>query len=239
MASCTYNNSTKTLVCNGTGVINEQNNSEFAEAETLIIGSGITKLGTHAFQICNHLQNIDFGPTLQEIGDDVFIHNPFTSLFIPKNVVSISPYIPWDQNEFITNITIDEDNPSYTAIDNVIYTKDMKTLFYIPPQKNISVFIIPFSVEIINNYAFLHTTLIEHIVFPPRLKEVRISPFHSSIKSMTFLQYSKHDIINYSIPENLIPEETNIYIFTIPPPFTIFRETQHCFSYLFYAAIML
>ena len=78
----------------------------FAEAETLIIGSGITKLGTHAFQICNHLQNIDFGPTLQEIGDDVFIHNPFTSLFIPKNVVSISPYIPWDQNEFITNKVI-------------------------------------------------------------------------------------------------------------------------------------
>ena len=234
MASCTYDQSTKILLCNGTGHLYEQNNSEFEKAETLIIGSGITRLRTYSLQICKNLQYIEFGPTLQALDDDVFIGNPFTSLFIPKNVVSISSYLPWDQNKFITNITIDKDNPSFTAIDNVIYTKDMKTLFYIPPQKNISVFIIPFSVEIINNYAFSRTTFIEHIVFPPRLKEVRLSPFHSKIKSMTFFQYSKHDIIKCSIPEG-----TKIYTFTIPLPFTIFKRTQHCFNYLLYVEILI
>ena len=52
----------------------------------------------------------------------------------------------------ISNLTIRSDHPDYVSVNGVIYTRDMKTLVYCPPQK--TKLKIPESVTVLYNYAF-------------------------------------------------------------------------------------
>ena len=228
MATCSYESSTQTLRCSGECVLNQQTDQQFIEAKNLKIEEGITVLNHSALKICKNLINIEFGPTLTTIWDDVFYGNPFTSLHLTKNIVTLSANIPWDNNNELENITIDPENPKYVSKDNVMYTKDMKRIYYVPPKKNISVFIVPHSVEIINNFAFAKATSIEHIILPPLLNTVGVTPYPSSIKSITFLQYKEHELIRTGISENV---DVNTMI--IPFYQTILRKDSHYKIFVF------
>ena len=55
-------------------------------------------------------------------------------------------------NLSLNNIEIDSDNPYYTSVDGVVYSKDMKTLYYCPNNK--TQLVIPNTVTEIDSYAF-------------------------------------------------------------------------------------
>ena len=226
MAVCNLNNQLFILTCSGMGTVEEQTNEEFIQAKHIVIQPGITEIGSLAFSICGNIETIDFGSTLEIIRDDIFADSaPIKSLFIPKTVKSLSSNIPWDKCKKIKEITVEEGNEYYCSLDNVVYTKNMKTLFYVAAQKKISVFSLPFTVESINSYAMYYCALIEHVILPPLLKSVGNLVYPTGVKSLTFYQYTKHDIIISGIQSNVV---VNIQL--IPYPFTClshFRISFH------------
>lgn len=89
-------------------------------------------------------------------------------------------------------ITVAKDNPYYTDIDGVLFTKDLKRLICYPCGKAGQTYIVPDTVEIIDEYAFADNTNLRKVVLPSSLKRIEFR---------AFFQCEKLAIIN--LPENL------------------------------------
>ena len=60
-----------------------------------------------------------------------------TKIYIGKNVKEIGTW-SMTNNQHITAFEVDENNPYFCDVDGVIYTKDMKTLIFYPPAKDLT-----------------------------------------------------------------------------------------------------
>ena len=59
-----------------------------------------------------------------------------TKITIGKNVKEIGTW-SMTNNQRLVEFVVDEENPNFTAVDGVLYTKDMKTIVYYPPAKGV------------------------------------------------------------------------------------------------------
>lgn len=100
------------------------------------------------------------------------------SLHIPASVEYIDEYIYGE-------ITVDENNQSFCVVDNILYSKDMKTLYsyyYYSPEKS---FTVPKGVETIGANAFKAPAL-EEVIMQDGVKYIYTNAFgYYSIKCVT------------------------------------------------------
>ncbi len=77
------------------------------------------------------------------------INSPYLKeLFINKNIVQI-PSLSICTGGNFESVKVSDENEKYTSKDGVLYSKDMKTLIFYPPQKKAALFEVPETVEII------------------------------------------------------------------------------------------
>lgn len=75
-------------------------------------------------------------------------------------------------------ITVDSNNPYYTTQDNVLLTKDKKTLVYYPAEKTDKVYRIPKSVTKIEALAFARNSFLSEVVLPTGITEIGAGAFY-------------------------------------------------------------
>lgn len=101
----------------------------------IVIPDGVTYIGHYAFEYCYRLKSITLPDGATSIGDFAFKGcSSLTSIVIPKGVTSIGIRALRGCNAFVS-IQVDEDNPNYTSVDDVLYTKDKTKLIYCPEGK--------------------------------------------------------------------------------------------------------
>lgn len=125
---------------------------------------GLTHIGYGAFWSCKSLTGIDIPNSVTYIGDFAFSDCPnLTSIIIPESVTTIGK-AAFCYCSGIDNIIVDENNPAYTAVDGVLYDKDLTLLMQCPESK--SAVTIPDSVTGIAFSAFGNCKNITSIVLP-------------------------------------------------------------------------
>jgi len=102
----------------------------------------ISRIFTHAFYGCKSLTSLHFGNNLSVLENDAF-----------KNCTSLE------------EVSISEDNPNFTSLDGVVYTKDMSTLIYYPSGKRDEIFVIPKETEQIDYRAICDNPFVKMFVF--------------------------------------------------------------------------
>ncbi|MBQ8914238.1 MAG: leucine-rich repeat protein, partial [Lachnospiraceae bacterium] len=149
--------------------------SVFAETKVtdIALPRTLKKIDKEAFYNCADLTYVHFNEGLEEleegafgktgltevklpeslsiIRDTVFAGTKLSSVYIPKNVALVS-YTAFIYSE-LENIEVDPDNIIYTAIDGVLYSRDVKELHIVPCKKTGS-FVIPAEVFNVNVGAF-------------------------------------------------------------------------------------
>ena len=94
--------------------------------------SQLEKIEQGAFAGCKNLQSIPFPESLNILEGEVFDGcESLTSLHLPKNLVQFGRSFHCG----ITTLTIDEENQTYSIVDNVLYNKDKTILEYYPMCK--------------------------------------------------------------------------------------------------------
>lgn len=122
----------------------------------------------------------------------------FREIRIPSTVQTINGIILTEYGpdqapvKRFKKISVAKDNPYYTDIDGVLFTKDLKRLICYPCGKSGKKYVVPDTVEIIDEHAFADNTNLRKVVLPSSLKRIE---FHA------FFQCEKLAVIN--LPENL------------------------------------
>lgn len=115
-------------------------------------------------------------------------------VILPSTVKHINPQA-LNYGTSVEKVVIDHANPYFTVIDDVVYSKDMKSLVFYPPYKNDSAFVVPEGPSIILAEA-IHAKLLQDLILPLTLRELEdYAILSSSLKrivcqdSVTFLDY--------------------------------------------------
>ena len=75
-----------------------------------------------------------------------------TELIVPNTVRSLNlSGFRWDQLDNLQAVTISADNPCYTSIDGVVYSRDKSELLYYPPAKSNHALLLPKETTIISD----------------------------------------------------------------------------------------
>lgn len=155
--------------------------SEAEMLKTLVLPKGLKTVG--GFNSCPKLTGLVLPEGLEVITSNAFAGcDSITSIRIPASVNELYG------NSFagcnIEAYEVDEMNECYTAIDGVVYTKDLKTLIAFPSAYPHKHFVVPPTTQIIGSGAFMDSK-IESVDLPDGLSAIEFWAFEgSSIQSI-------------------------------------------------------
>jgi|GEM_PF-6199027 len=167
------------------------------EITSVVIGSGVTSISQSAFEALNNLASVDFGDTVQTIGDSAFSTSDLSSLVIPDSVTSIgrnafssNPIATLHVGKGLTSIgagafkyncltaiTIDPENTSFAVQDNVLYSHDMTKFFLYPGGFTAESFAFPEEVTELADTFYNYKSELQSITLNANLATLCENPF--------------------------------------------------------------
>ena len=170
-----------TVVNNGTTYhVTRIGNSAFYSCKELTlvdIPEGVTEIGNSAFISCSKLENVDLPNSLVKLESYAFSGcSSFTTFNIPRNLAEIE-YMAIKGCSSLKYFTCSSLNQHFKAVDGVLYSKDMKTLFSYPQAATASTFDVPSPVERIHEYCFMSSRNLTEVHFPETLRWIDMNIF--------------------------------------------------------------
>ena len=182
-------------------------------SNTYEIPNTVTKISGGAF-FYSKLSSVTIPDSVKEIGDKAFKYSNITEIALPDKLISIGEEafalcykltkikIPASVeviglNAFycctaMNEIIVSPDNEIYTSIDDVLFSKDMKTLINYPQGKSGSEYTVPDSVTEIEASSFLECSSLEKIIIPDSVTSIGDSAFYNCV-----------ELANISIPSTV------------------------------------
>ncbi|EAX91202.1 cell surface protein, putative [Trichomonas vaginalis G3] len=118
------------------------------------------------------LEDVVFPDSLEIIGNDVFTRTKIKNLTIPRSVINLDSGNSFDLIETLEYAQVAPENPKFISIDGILYTRDMKTLYIFPKNKNITYFSVPYGVETITVAAFSGTRYVSTLVISETVRTI-------------------------------------------------------------------
>lgn len=145
--------------------------------ESYTIPVGVTSIEMYAFSECNYLTEVQIPETVTSIGHGAFeFCRGLSAIEIPDSVTMIGESV--FSGSAVREIKVDITNPAYRVVDNVLFTKDQKTLvLYIGTGEDR--YVIPESVEMLEDGAFEHVGP-RAVEMPTSVKIIGDGVFYSS-----------------------------------------------------------
>lgn len=203
-----------TLTVSGSGEMSSYTDEEpapwrenAADIRRVVIGDGITAIGSKAFQTlknleevtiadsvevigkdafnsCEALRSVSLGQGLRELGEGAFGYCfALTEITIPAGVCRIGPQVFAGCTALTLRVA--EGNEDYCCVDNVLFSKDMSRLVFCSNQK-VGSYTVPDSVTVIENSAFYYCTGLHSITIPDSVTEIGDDAFNQcGLREMT------------------------------------------------------
>jgi len=144
------------------------------------IGEGVTSIGNNAFNCHTSIVSVTIPATVTTIGDLAFnACISLASVTIPSSVETIGE-MALLQCHAMTSILVDAASSTFTSVDGILFSKDMKTIVACPGGR-VGSYTIPESVETIAKWAFGYCTQLTSVIIPASV---------TAISEMTFVNCS-------------------------------------------------
>lgn len=159
----------------------------FSVAKGLKLGPNFRKMGKEAF-LAAKMETLDMSAVtkLDSIPELAISGTEITSLTIPACVKGIAPGA-LNGNDYLTKVEVDPNNTVYASRDNIIYSKDFKTLFLYPsalPQKE---FTVPAGVTSIGDFAFNQAQFLTKVTLNKECESIGTESFSANKRFKEFV----------------------------------------------------
>ncbi len=177
------------------------------------IPDSVTYIGDGAFWHCEKLNDIHLPNGLTSLGAYVLVQTSIRDVVLPDALVYLDMSAFWNvpleslhinknlceilisggggnglASSVFTTLTVDENNPFFCAIDNILYSKDKATLIYVPTGVDAQKVISDTTVEIAER-AFYNNRVTKHLVLPEGITEIPNGAFyHANLASVVLPQ---------------------------------------------------
>ena len=127
------------------------------ELASIGIPNSVTSIGSYAFYNCRGLASITIPNSVTSIGSFAFYYcTGLASITIPYSVISIEG-AAFAGCTKLEKIIVSENNPAYSSVEGVLFSKDCTKLIAYPYAKS-NIYTLPNSVTSIGDYAFYNCT---------------------------------------------------------------------------------
>lgn len=123
--------------------------------------STLQSIGAYAFAYCSGIgPNLTLPTSLKKLEDGAFYgcYNLTGTVNMPANLTDLGSYCFLESNN-INAFYVDASNPYYSSWNDVLYSKNLDTIFICPPAK-VGNYTIPSNVKVIGSYAFYNCKLL-------------------------------------------------------------------------------
>ncbi len=118
-----------------------------------VLPKELKTIGTSAFENAGLNGKVILGEKVTSVGEKAFKGTSITEVGIPAGVefIGIGAFCA---KEGLVTISVAAENENYVAVDNVLFSKDMKTIMQYPSGAAAAEYTVPYGVEKIESYAF-------------------------------------------------------------------------------------
>jgi len=134
---------TSLTIHNGVGRIGESAFNACTSLVSVTISSGVTSIDEKAFRGCINLESVTIPTSVEFIGDDAFEYCPR-----------------------LASIDVSSNNPQFSSVDGVLFSKDRKCLIRYPEGKQNTMYTIPNTVTVIGESAFKDCRNLTSVAIP-------------------------------------------------------------------------
>ncbi|WP_321437231.1 leucine-rich repeat domain-containing protein [uncultured Bacteroides sp.] len=128
-----------------------------AKTNIYTLPNSVTSIGNYAFDGCTELASIDIPNSVTSIGNSAFYDcTGLASITIPYSVIFIGGAALAGCTK-LEKIIVSENNPAYSSVEGVLFSKDCTKLIAYPYAKS-NIYTLPNSVTSIGDYAFYNCT---------------------------------------------------------------------------------
>ena len=157
------------VIPDGYSAIGEKAFANRREIISITFPSSLVDIGYGAFYACTSLKDITIPDSVTKIGEWAFYATALTNIAVSASVTKIGECAFVCCN-FLADITVNSDNPSYSSQDGALFNKDKTTLIKIPAEKT-GAYTVPDSVTELARYAIDECRLLAEITIPAGIKE--------------------------------------------------------------------
>ena len=162
-----------------TGVLSIKNEAFMScvNLQSISLPAGLERINESAFANCPKLEAVTLPDSLFRLGKDVFAgDDSITAINITHRIESIGVGALNCKN--LKEITVEAHNPSYIAIDNVLYSRNGSALVKYANNKTEKEFTIPENVVKISESAFAECDNLQKVNIPNNLTIIARRAFH-------------------------------------------------------------
>ncbi len=128
------------------------------------LGAGITSLPGYVFNNCSSLTSLSVAGALSSVTSNALSGTAISHLHLGPAATALSSTLT--DLSSIAAFTVDEANPSYQVIDEVLYQNECTVLVRCPAAAELQTVTIPETVITINNYAFQNCVSLTSVTIP-------------------------------------------------------------------------